>query len=303
MARPRRSRWSCCTATARRSAPTRFIDITRAHVDGCLHHGQVSLDFVEHFAAKGGRVRVPTSLNVGSIDLIHPELFRGSAAAAADGRRLMELHIALGCTPTFTCAPYQTLFRPAFGEQIAWARIECNRLRQLGDRRPHRALRRFHRPRRGNDRPRALCRPARSGKPARSTALSYRCRGRCALADGCARRRRRVHRRRTLRQPDPGHRGLAEDRHRGRSESARRGRGFDGIDRAVPRDRHHAGGAGLGHRVRPPVADGVDRHRRQRISSEALARLSTVPEGTPIGAVCLGTPHFSLAEFHACCHC
>ena len=30
---------------------------------------------------------------------------------------------------------------------------------------------------------------------------------------------------------------------------------------------------------------------------DALARLSTVPEGSPIGAVCLGTPHFSLAEF------
>ena len=23
--------------------------------------------------------------------------------------------------PTFTCAPYQTIFRPRFGEQIAWA--------------------------------------------------------------------------------------------------------------------------------------------------------------------------------------
>ena len=29
----------------------------------------------------------------------------------------------------------------------------------------------------------------------------------------------------------------------------------------------------------------------------ALDRLSTVPEGTPIGAVALGTPHFSFAEF------
>jgi predicted aconitase len=99
----------------------RFIAITRAHVDGCLYHGRVSLDFVEHLAALGGRVSVPTTLNVGSIDLIHPELFRGSPEAAANGRRLMQLHEALGCIPTFTCAPYQTLFRPSFGEQIAWA--------------------------------------------------------------------------------------------------------------------------------------------------------------------------------------
>jgi predicted aconitase len=32
----------------------------------------------------------------------------------------MEAHLALGCEPSFTCAPYQTRFRPRFGEQIAW---------------------------------------------------------------------------------------------------------------------------------------------------------------------------------------
>ena len=85
-----------------------FIDVTRAHVDGCLHHGAVSLDFVRHVAALGGRVRVPTTLNVGSMDLIHPELFQGPPALAAAGRDLMKFHEVLGCLPTFTCAPYQT---------------------------------------------------------------------------------------------------------------------------------------------------------------------------------------------------
>jgi hypothetical protein len=32
----------------------------------------------------------------------------------------MKAHEELGCEPSFTCAPYQTLFRPSFGEQIAW---------------------------------------------------------------------------------------------------------------------------------------------------------------------------------------
>jgi predicted aconitase len=98
-----------------------FIDVTRAHVDGCLYHGKVSLDFVERLVALGGEVRVPTTLNVGSMDLIHPELYRGPAGPGAAGKRLMELHEALGCTPTYTCAPYQTKFRPRRGEQIAWA--------------------------------------------------------------------------------------------------------------------------------------------------------------------------------------
>lgn len=97
-----------------------LLDISRAHIDGCLYHGRVSLDFVERLAAGGGKVRVPTTLNVGSLDLIHPEIMRVSAEERAPARRLMQAHEELGCQPSFTCAPYQTLFRPAFGEQIAW---------------------------------------------------------------------------------------------------------------------------------------------------------------------------------------
>ncbi|WP_445680341.1 aconitase X [Radicibacter daui] len=100
---------------------THFIDAEAAHIDGCLYLGAASLDFVEHLAALGGKVRVPTTLNVGSMDLIHPELFQGSAESADNGARLMRAHEALGCLPTFTCAPYQTMFRPRLGQQIAWA--------------------------------------------------------------------------------------------------------------------------------------------------------------------------------------
>ena len=98
----------------------RFLDIEAAHVDGCLYLGRASLDFVERMVALGGRVRVPTTLNVGSVDLIHPELFRGSAEMREAGERLMQAHRQLGCAPTFTCAPYQTMYRPRFGAQIAW---------------------------------------------------------------------------------------------------------------------------------------------------------------------------------------
>jgi predicted aconitase len=97
-----------------------LLDISGAHVDGCLYHGQVSLDFVERLVAGGGRVRVPTTLNVGTLDLIHPELVRMAPEAQAAPRRLMKAHERLGCVPSFTCAPYQTLFRPVFGQQVAW---------------------------------------------------------------------------------------------------------------------------------------------------------------------------------------
>jgi predicted aconitase len=45
---------------------------------------------------------------------------RMSSAEQAAPRRLMRAHEELGCEPTFTCAPYQTRFRPSFGEQFAW---------------------------------------------------------------------------------------------------------------------------------------------------------------------------------------
>ncbi len=98
-----------------------LLDITGAHIDGCLYQGPVGLDFVERIAADGAQVRVPTTLNVSSLDLLHPELYRGDAGAAAASRRMMQAYEDLGCRPTWTCAPYQLEARPEFGEQIAWA--------------------------------------------------------------------------------------------------------------------------------------------------------------------------------------
>ena len=63
---------------------------------------------------------MPTTLNVGTLDLIHPDLVRLDAAAREGPERVMRAHEELGCVPSFTCAPYQTLFRPRFGDQIAW---------------------------------------------------------------------------------------------------------------------------------------------------------------------------------------
>ncbi len=99
----------------------RLIDLSRAHVDSCLYHGEASLDFVDRLLAGGARVRVPTTLNVGAVDLLHPELYRGDPHLAGRGRLLMDRYRALGARPTFTCAPYQLAeVRPAVGEQVAW---------------------------------------------------------------------------------------------------------------------------------------------------------------------------------------
>jgi len=98
-----------------------LLDITGAHIDSCLYHGRSGLDFADRLADGGGRVIVPTSLNVASLDLLHPDLYRGDPETARMARRLMERYEEMGCRPTWTCAPYQLPERPGFGEHIAWA--------------------------------------------------------------------------------------------------------------------------------------------------------------------------------------
>lgn len=97
-----------------------LLDISGAHIDGCLYHGEAGLDFARRLADAGGQVTVPTTLNVSSLDLLHPELYRGDATKAARSRELMTAYEEMGCRPTWTCAPYQLVDRPGFGEQVAW---------------------------------------------------------------------------------------------------------------------------------------------------------------------------------------
>jgi len=99
----------------------RLLDITGAHIDGCLYHGRAGLDFAGRLVEGGARVRVPTTLNVGSLDLLRPGRYRGDPETAGRARALMDAHVTLGCRPTWTCAPYQLPgARPALGAQVAW---------------------------------------------------------------------------------------------------------------------------------------------------------------------------------------
>jgi predicted aconitase len=106
---------------ARVAGAAELIDVTSAHIDGCLYHGQAGLDFAERLLRDGAAVRVPTTLNVASLDLLHPERFRGDPETATAARRLMDAYVAMGCRQTWTCAPYQLPERPGFGEHVAWA--------------------------------------------------------------------------------------------------------------------------------------------------------------------------------------
>ncbi|MEM7335411.1 MAG: aconitase X catalytic domain-containing protein [Chloroflexota bacterium] len=108
-------------AMAKAYGATEFLDIESAHIDGCLYHGDSGLEFAERLVQGNGQVVVPTTLNVGSVDLLHPEAFQGTAVQAERGARTMKLYEEMGCKPIYTCTPYQAMHRPNFGSQIMWA--------------------------------------------------------------------------------------------------------------------------------------------------------------------------------------
>src|SRR5882724_2045117 len=83
----------------------RLIPVASVHVDGGRYEGDSGVAFAERLQAGDGRVRVPTTLNVGGLDLVHPDRVRAVAQRRDMALRLMQAYEALGCRPTWTSAP------------------------------------------------------------------------------------------------------------------------------------------------------------------------------------------------------
>ncbi|MDE0370791.1 MAG: aconitase X catalytic domain-containing protein [bacterium] len=105
---------------ARATGARRMIDISGAHIDGTLYLGRASLDFATRLRDGGGRVAVPTTLNVSSLDLLHPDLFRGDDPTREAALAMTKAYLDMGASPTWTCAPYQLADRPGYGDRVAW---------------------------------------------------------------------------------------------------------------------------------------------------------------------------------------
>ncbi len=106
--------------TARLLGASKLVPIASAHIDGCLYHGESGTLFAERLVKDGGKVAVPTTLNVGALDLVHAGRVRLPPERMASARRMMDAYLKLGCQPTWTCAPYQAGHRPALGQHVAW---------------------------------------------------------------------------------------------------------------------------------------------------------------------------------------
>lgn len=100
---------------------TELIDITRAHIDGCIYTGPGGLAFAEKLRDLGGRVVVPTTLNAISVDHRRWQAQGVSETLGRPAADVAAAYVAMGAQPTFTCAPYLLDDRPARDEQIVWA--------------------------------------------------------------------------------------------------------------------------------------------------------------------------------------
>ena len=98
----------------------RLIDIEAAHIDSSLYMGAATLEFAEKLVNLGAKVAVPSTLNVSGVDERSWRHWSVPPDWAEKAQRQMRAYEELGCIPTWTCAPYQTEFKPKFGQQIAW---------------------------------------------------------------------------------------------------------------------------------------------------------------------------------------
>jgi predicted aconitase/predicted aconitase with swiveling domain len=108
-------------AMAEQQGAAALIDVTQAHIDGCIYASPANLAFAERMVELGARVRVQTTMN--AISVVHGRWREQGVAAAfgAPATRLADAYVQMGCRPTFTCAPYLLDTAPTAGENIGWA--------------------------------------------------------------------------------------------------------------------------------------------------------------------------------------
>jgi predicted aconitase len=283
---------------ARLMGAPRLIPVASAHIDGALYHGDSGTLFAEKLVEGGARVAVRSTLNVGALTphgCIATRLPPDQHAMAA---RMMRAYEAMGCEPSWTCAPYQAGHRPKQGSDVAWgesnAVVFCNsvlgaRTNRYGDfldiacaiagRAPDYGL---HRPE--NRRATLLIDVSGLSESLRRSDVFYPVLG--ALLGREAG---------TAIAVIEGLQDLTDEdklKALGASAASAGGVGLFHVAGVTP----EAPDAATALRGEPPVQ--VIRITSERIATE-LARLSTAGASERIDAVAIGSPHLSLAEIDA----
>ena len=175
------------TTGRRRSSPCRsscawpdvygaaaLMDISQAHIDSTIYLGDATLEFAERLASLGARVAVPTSLNVSGVDECGWKDWAVSPEWAAKAARQMLAYERMGAVADVDLRAVPDAHAPGVRPADRLGRVERDRVRELGDRRAHRALSRSARHLLRDHRPRAGGRPAPDREPRRPDAAAPR---------------------------------------------------------------------------------------------------------------------------------
>lgn len=98
-----------------------LIDVSRAHIDGCILAHDANLDFAEKMDEMGAKTVIPTTINAISVDRENWQAQRVPADFGARASRLADAYVNMGARPTFTCAPYLLDDVPVLNEAIGWS--------------------------------------------------------------------------------------------------------------------------------------------------------------------------------------
>lgn len=98
-----------------------LIDVTQAHIDGCIYTGPACLRFARQLLDWGAQVCVPTTLNSISVDQRQWRTLGIDPSFGEPASALGDVYMAMGAALSYTCAPYLLDSAPALGEQIVWA--------------------------------------------------------------------------------------------------------------------------------------------------------------------------------------
>lgn len=101
----------------------RFIPVKSAQVAGVSYKnlGDAGLEFLEDWANKGAKVRIPTTLNPAGIDIENWKRLGISKEFAEKQIRVIEAYKRMGIQPSCTCTPYLAGNLPKQGEHVAWS--------------------------------------------------------------------------------------------------------------------------------------------------------------------------------------
>ena len=97
-----------------------LISVKQVHIDACTFLTDSGIEFIEKLVHLGGKVKVPSTTNPLPINLgdMNPIIYGDDYFSKV--QRVKSAYTALGTFPSWTCAPYQEVQLPEFGEQVAW---------------------------------------------------------------------------------------------------------------------------------------------------------------------------------------